>query len=116
MDDLQQVLLAKRSVLRAALNKDVEFLRNAPDTEDESALCAAQMETNELSRIDAALSKMQDGSYGLCEDCGKRIPKARLEALPHATRCLSCQLVSEGEQPLDDGPNWERLAKVEDEE
>ena len=114
--DLQQVLLAKRRALQSALAKDVYFLRNTPDTEDESALCAAQMETNELHRIDTALGKIQDGSYGICEDCGKRIPKARLEALPHATRCLSCQLVSEGEQPLDDVPNWERLAKVEDEE
>lgn len=44
-----------------------------------------------LDRIDAALGKMEQGNYGLCEGCGKQISTARLNAVPYATRCLDCQ-------------------------
>jgi len=39
----------------------------------------------------AALTRMQDGSYGLCVDCGKPVPDGRLEARPDASRCVACQ-------------------------
>jgi len=38
-----------------------------------------------------ALRRIQDGTYGICADCGKRIPAARLQAKPEATRCVACQ-------------------------
>src|SRR5215210_2594353 len=38
-----------------------------------------------LSQVDHALSRIEDGTYGQCERCGKQIAKARLEALPEAT-------------------------------
>jgi DnaK suppressor protein len=38
---------------------------------------------------------MADGTYGTCANCGKKIPVARLEALPHATLCIECQAASE---------------------
>jgi phage/conjugal plasmid C-4 type zinc finger TraR family protein len=41
--------------------------------------------------IDAALARVESGSYGLCEACGKPIPEARLEVLPEATLCVSCK-------------------------
>jgi DnaK suppressor protein len=44
-----------------------------------------------VEEIDAALLKIDAGSYGLCESCGNPIPKARLEALPHARLCVSCK-------------------------
>ncbi len=44
-----------------------------------------------LDRIDAALEKLEQGSYGLCEGCGKPISTARLTAVPYAARCLACQ-------------------------
>lgn len=39
-----------------------------------------------------ALSRIDDGSYGLCHDCGNPVPEGRLEAKPEAARCLSCQV------------------------
>lgn len=45
----------------------------------------------ELSEIDAALERIDRGTYGLCIDCGEPIDPARLKALPTATRCLRCQ-------------------------
>jgi len=44
-----------------------------------------------LGEIDAALKRIEEGSYGLCSSCGKAIPEERLEALPWATLCIDCQ-------------------------
>lgn len=44
-----------------------------------------------LEKVERALAKFDDGTYGLCEACGARIDRARLEALPHARHCLECQ-------------------------
>lgn len=38
-----------------------------------------------------ALEKIEEGSYGTCDDCGRPVPLARLRALPWATRCVQCQ-------------------------
>ena len=43
-----------------------------------------------LEQIQAALERIEDGSYGLCEECGTKIPKARLEAIPYAALCVRC--------------------------
>jgi RNA polymerase-binding transcription factor DksA len=43
-----------------------------------------------LSDVDEALRRMLDGTYGVCERCGKPISEARLEAMPTARRCLDC--------------------------
>jgi len=48
-----------------------------------------------LHGIDLALRKIQKGTYGTCDICQKRIPKARLEAIPHATLCMNCQSLVE---------------------
>lgn len=44
-----------------------------------------------LEEIAQALARFEDGTYGLCESCGARIDRARLEALPHARYCMDCQ-------------------------
>ena len=41
-----------------------------------------------LSEIDAALGRIEDGSYGLCTRCGQPIGEVRLEAVPYATLCI----------------------------
>lgn len=43
-----------------------------------------------LSKVEWALAKMGEGTYGICESCGKSIPLARLDALPYATLCVDC--------------------------
>jgi uncharacterized protein (DUF302 family)/RNA polymerase-binding transcription factor DksA len=45
----------------------------------------------ELAAVDAALTRIDLGSYGSCIDCGQAIEAARLETTPEASRCLSCQ-------------------------
>ena len=44
-----------------------------------------------LAEIDAALTRIENGTYGKCTNCGKQIPEERLEALPWATLCIDCQ-------------------------
>ena len=52
-------------------------------------------ETAELGDIEAALERMDAGTYGQCTDCGVTIPPARLNAYPTAKRCIDCQTVAE---------------------
>ncbi len=44
-----------------------------------------------LGYIDTALGRMDEGSYGACENCGNAIEIERLEALPYATLCMDCK-------------------------
>ncbi len=44
-----------------------------------------------LAEIEKALSKIEKGTYGVCEKCGKLIEKERLQAVPYALFCLNCQ-------------------------
>ncbi|HKS55615.1 MAG TPA: TraR/DksA family transcriptional regulator [Steroidobacteraceae bacterium] len=77
----------------------VRIAEQARDTEDDSFsnlivdlnLAEIDRDADELRRIDTALLRLSEGSYGLCEDCGQRIPEARLEAEPTALRCIRCQ-------------------------
>lgn len=50
-----------------------------------------EAEREEIKTIDQALSRIEDGSFGTCKGCGKRIRKVRLRALPHAPNCIDCQ-------------------------
>ncbi|GHU01665.1 dimethylmenaquinone methyltransferase [Betaproteobacteria bacterium] len=48
-----------------------------------------------LKLIDSALTRIQQGKYGLCIKCGKRIPNDRLEAIPYALMCIECKSAEE---------------------
>jgi RNA polymerase-binding transcription factor len=43
-----------------------------------------------LEEIEAALKRIEEGTYGVCTNCGKQIAEERLEALPWATLCIDC--------------------------
>ena len=48
-----------------------------------------------LDKVDAALRRIKNGSYGSCERCGKPIDKARLKALPYSVLCIDCKKLEE---------------------
>jgi RNA polymerase-binding protein DksA len=52
-------------------------------------------ELKRLKLIDSALTRIQQGKYGLCLKCGKRIPQDRLEAIPYALMCVECKTAEE---------------------
>ena len=51
-----------------------------------------------LNKVEAALARMQDGSYGTCEDCGDEIDIKRLMARPVTTLCIDCKSRQEAEE------------------
>ena len=54
-----------------------------------------QAVTLEIQDIDAALERIREGDFGLCDTCGESIPKERLEAIPYARLCLRCKKAEE---------------------
>lgn len=73
--------------------------------EDELSVGLIAIEAAQLDDIEAAIARIDDGSYGLCATCGKPIPRKRLEVLPFARRCLACE-----------GANERRIRSIEPEE
>ncbi|MCX7426879.1 MAG: TraR/DksA family transcriptional regulator [Planctomycetia bacterium] len=63
--------------------------------EQEFTLTLMESDEGTLASIEAALERVEDGTYGQCEECGARIPKARLTAVPYATMCVKCASDSE---------------------
>ena len=57
----------------------------------EFSLGLASNDREVLYKVDEALVRIEDGSYGNCVECKKSIPIARLKAIPYAKTCLKCQ-------------------------
>jgi RNA polymerase-binding transcription factor DksA len=85
LEEIRQILLGERRVHldRLAWLED-DGTHNFDDKSATSALRSL------LIDIDAALQRLQDGTYGTCQDCGRPVPVARLRALPHTTHCVDC--------------------------
>lgn len=99
--DFSEVLKSKRQELIGQLKELREDVRVEPVTDDEGGQASwAQMEhlafasleqgQKTLSEVEAALRRMDRGTYGVCESCGEEIPEARLRALPWARFCIPC--------------------------
>lgn len=58
--------------------------------EQEFTLGLMEAEGGTLMQIEAALERIEEGTYGICEECGVKIPKKRLNALPFASMCVKC--------------------------
>ena len=58
--------------------------------EQEFTLSLMQTEEGFLGKIEAALERIEEGTYGVCEECGVKIPKKRLNAVPFAVMCVRC--------------------------
>ncbi|MEN6405099.1 MAG: TraR/DksA C4-type zinc finger protein [Thermoguttaceae bacterium] len=58
--------------------------------EQEFTLSLMENDGGTLAAIEASLERIEEGTYGLCEECGVKIPKSRLNAIPYATLCVRC--------------------------
>jgi DnaK suppressor protein len=65
------------------------------NSETDVNVSCSQSASEEIREIDEALERIQDGSFGLCEDCGQAIPEGRLEAIPYARLCIPCKTQEE---------------------
>jgi DnaK suppressor protein len=70
---------------------------------------ARARESRDLQQVSDALKRIDSGVYGTCEECSSAIPMARLEALPFAEYCITCQEVLEREGALSQARSEFRL-------
>jgi DnaK suppressor protein len=63
--------------------------------EQETMLTLEQSIRRELATVNSALARLEDGTYGVCANCGKTINPARLEARPASLYCIDCQQLQE---------------------
>lgn len=61
------------------------------DIQDDIELALIQMKSETLHKIEEALTRLEDGTYGNCFECGDEISERRLRALPFAVRCKDCE-------------------------
>ena len=71
------------------------------DIQDEIEFALIQMKAETLNKIDEALHRLEEGTYGYCFECGEEISEKRLRALPFAVRCKDCEEAREVKQQRD---------------
>jgi len=87
-------------------NEDFKEIMDAMDPKDLADIASddidrkmieaiGSQELKRLRMIDSALTRIKQGKYGLCMKCSKKIPQARLEALPYALMCVECKAADE---------------------
>ena len=104
MHDLRRSLTDRKAELQLELGRltapptsgaAVSFGKRVGDGTTEaverlSTTATARSITHSIEDIDRALAKLDDGTYGRCDVCGKEIGATRMEALPAAARCVVC--------------------------
>jgi DnaK suppressor protein len=104
--DPRATLLAERDRLRAGIAEGI--VAPGPMTYGSQAAAASQVfeqqrdlalrDRNEqhLAAVEAALARLDDGTFGTCVRCGQAIAAERLDALPWAAHCIDCQRIVAG--------------------
>jgi RNA polymerase-binding protein DksA len=108
VEHYRQILVARRDELAAETVRaesgvgDQDELgrmdygdRANADTAKEDLLQEAGRDSEELQQIEAALRHIAAGTYGICEECGREIPVARLDAVPWALLCVRDQEIAD---------------------
>jgi RNA polymerase-binding protein DksA len=81
-----------REELRGLQEPSHELEEWAQEEKDRDILIRLELrEKEELARVQAALARLEEGTYGQCARCGRRISKERLEEVPTAVFCRNCQ-------------------------
>ncbi|HEY3122102.1 MAG TPA: TraR/DksA C4-type zinc finger protein [Vicinamibacteria bacterium] len=117
---LKQMLVERRREIQEKLRSLRETLpetaREVRDAEEQSVddfvqhmdFALMEMKSETLRRIDAALQRLEEGTYGTCTECGTEISEARLRALPFAILCRQCQEEEESRSEEERGNRTER--------
>ena len=100
LEDRRREIHERLRSLRESIPADSHDVR---DTEEQSVddfvqevdLALMQMKSETLKKIDQALVRLEEGTYGHCQECDTEIPSARLRALPFAALCRDCQAETE---------------------
>ena len=82
--------ISKGPELKASLGSDVGD-QSAQNLNSHLSISFARRYSSMLKQIDQALARVDEGNYGICEECGEKIDKKRLEILPFTPYCVHCQ-------------------------
>ncbi|MDN3512953.1 MAG: TraR/DksA family transcriptional regulator [Candidatus Brocadia sp.] len=101
---MESLLLNRKNTLLRAVEKRLKKYRDtntdkvtdiveiaSSSLHGELEIAVAEEGARELKQIEDALARIRAGHYGVCEQCGQMIKKARLKAIPFATLCISCK-------------------------
>lgn len=97
LQDLKQKLIKEVLLNQEASNESIEgevldLADQASDSYDKDlANSLSETERARLVAVEAAIERVKQGTYGMCDSCGKPIPLARLKVLPFAKLCVQCQ-------------------------
>ncbi len=110
LKQMESLLLVKKNILLREVEKRVKKYRDANSgkmtdiaeiassaSDGDVEMIVAEEDARELKQIEDALARIKAGHYGVCEQCGRPIKKARLKAIPFATLCVSCKEEEEKE-------------------
>jgi len=107
--DLKQMLSERRRVIHAEVQGKMRGVReegtwggklnevldavesSEADIQEDIEFALIQMKSETLNKINDALTRLEQGNYGNCFDCGEEIAEKRLRALPFAVRCKDCE-------------------------
>lgn len=94
--DRQAEIKSKLRSLREMLPAESSQVKDAEEQSMEDFVLGMdfalmEMESATLKKIDEALHRLEEGTYGDCVECGQKIAEARLKALPFASTCRECQ-------------------------
>lgn len=97
---LETTAIAARTMLRESSEAIPNFLQDESDAAKgehdlQHTLKINGYTTAQQKLLQAALARMDNGSYGVCQECGEEIGIRRLEAIPGATWCIQCQHLQE---------------------
>ena len=100
--ELMTAVQDKMRDVRAEGGKDRDVLDQGEssevDIQEDIEFALIQMKSETLTKVDAALRRLEEGSYGDCFECGDEIAEARLRALPFAVRCKDCEEARENNE------------------
>ncbi|MGL4524839.1 MAG: TraR/DksA family transcriptional regulator [Spirochaetia bacterium] len=104
----QRLLESKKEIISNLLAENADFQATVTDmdTADPADVAASDLDkriiealgaesARALDRVDAALARIDAGTYGVCAKCGQMIDPDRLEAIPEAVLCIACKSTSE---------------------
>jgi len=111
LEDRRREIHEKLRSLREAIPAASHDVRDAEEQSvdefvQEVDLALMQMKSDTLKKIDAAIMRLEQGSYGRCQECDQEIAAPRLRALPFAVLCRDCQ------EQAEDRVRYEREAKA----
>ena len=103
--ELMTEVQGKMRDVRSMDGKDREVLDQGEssevDIQEDIEFALIQMKSETLTKIDAALRRLEEGTYGNCFECDEEISEARLRALPFAVRCKDCEQARETAEQRD---------------